>query len=175
MFLKYEHYEAMLTKELNFRYFLHQILWKRQLLFGVIFLVFFNLAYSFFKGQHLIFYQYSYIIFSPIISMLSAAILMLFTEKYFFRDLSHVTKNKIFSNIKYINQISSTLYVMATVSGICISEGKVEDFTLEKFLLKLGIAFIVVFPAAWFFNIFGGYKTIRSEMERHGLLDKFNS
>ncbi|MFH1052667.1 MAG: hypothetical protein V1779_17235 [bacterium] len=172
MNLKYSNIEAMLTEELNFRYFCYQILWKRELFFGMIFLPLFNITYSMIKGQNLMPYQYVHLVFVPFILLLIAGILIFFTERIFLRRLSTIGRYKIFQRIKYINQISVTLFIMAIVTGIIITKGKPEDFSILNYLQKMGIAFIVVFPGTWLFKWFGGYKTLLSEIERRGLLEK---
>jgi len=173
MFINYEKTEAILTQELNFRYFYHWILRKRAILFGILFCGPADIVYSFIKGEDLSFYQYLGMLFNPFLCFSFATLLIYFAEKYFTKNFSSLKEKMKFRRLRIIWLLQNWIFISAIIAA-----GKLSNYARNSFIYGSIMDNFLVIPAITLFLIlifsYFQFNSLKLEIRSKGLFDKLN-
>ncbi len=174
MFINYEKTEAMLTEELDFRYFYYWILRKRAILFGILFCGPADIIYSFIKGQEHSFYQYLVMLFNPFLCFSIAALLIYFAEKYFTKNFSSLDEKIKFRRLRIIWILENWIFLSAI-----LAVGRLSNYARNSYIYASILDSFLVIPAITLFVIlifsYFQFNSLKLEIQKKELFDKINS
>jgi len=169
--MNYEKTEAMLTEELNLRYFYYWILRKRAVIFAMLFLGPVDIIYSVIKGKELSFYQYLMMLLSPLIIFSILALLIYFAEKYFIKDFPSLDEKMKYRKLRIIWILENWFFLSAIMAVARLSNYASHSFVYvtvtESFIVIPAITLFVILIFSYF-----QFNSLKLEIEEKGLFDK---